>query len=71
MVFEPIYIPWALNTGTAFSRVTYFILQAYTGTGVSQITHTHTHTHIHTHTHTHTHKLRRDLGEMQVNGPER
>ena len=35
MVFEPIYIPWALNTGTAFSRVTYFILQAYTGTGVS------------------------------------
>ena len=33
--FQPIYIPRALNTGTCISRVTYFILQAYTGTGVS------------------------------------
>ena len=56
MVFEPIYIPWALNTGTAFSRVTYFILQAYTGTGVSHSQHMKT--------------IGRGFGKMQVNGPE-
>ena len=36
MFFEPTYIPWALNTGTCIQQVvTYFILWAYTGTGVS------------------------------------
>ena len=32
MVFEPIYIPRELNTGTCIWQVTYFILRAYTGT---------------------------------------
>ena len=40
--FWPVDIPRALNTGTresASSRVTYFILRAYTGTGVSHSQH--------------------------------
>ena len=37
MFLKPIYIPRALNTGTYIQQgdVTYFILRAYTGTGVS------------------------------------
>ena len=54
MFFEPIYIPQALNTGTG--RVTYFILQAYTGTGVSHSQHRE--------------KNGEVLGKMQVNGLE-
>ena len=38
-VFEPIYIPRALNMGTSSNKVTYFILRACTGTGVSHIQH--------------------------------
>ena len=34
-VVVAIYIPRALNTGTSTNRVTYFILWAYAGTGVS------------------------------------
>ena len=40
---EPIYIPLALRMGTCIvvtvSRVTYFILRAYTGTGASHSQH--------------------------------
>ena len=32
ILFQPFYIPRALNTGTCIHRVTYFILRAYTGT---------------------------------------
>ena len=54
--FKPIYIPQALNTGTSIKHVTYFILQAYTGTGVSRSQHMK--------------KSGEVLAKMQVNGLE-
>ena len=39
VVFLTIYIPRALNTGTCLRQMTYFILQAYTETCVSQSQH--------------------------------
>ena len=39
MFFEPIYIPRASTREPASSRVAYFILQVYTGTGVSHSQH--------------------------------
>ena len=57
MFFEPIYIPWAFNTGTCTQQGDLFILRAYTETmRHPQIT---------------LEKLGRDFGKMQVNGPER
>ena len=57
MFFQPIYIPRALSREPASSRLTYFILQAYTGTGVSH--------------NQQEKKIGRCFGKkMQVNGPE-
>ena len=50
------YIPRALNTGYASSRVAYYILRAYTETGVNHSQHRK--------------KSGEVLEKMQVNGPE-
>ena len=56
MFFEPVYIPWALNTGTCIRRVTYFILRACIGASVSHSQRRK--------------KLGEALEKMQVNGLE-
>ena len=57
MFFEPIYITRGPQREPASSRLTYFILLAYTGTGVSQSQHRKK-------------KSGEVLEKMQLNGPE-